>query len=194
VAVLAASRKSASINASAKAAGVNYRTVERISTAPPACGTARGCLLTLGGLAVHVLSRRALDALLDQIDHQPAIRPRGSELSWIAEAPAPVNPGGPHIWSRQNLDVVPVPIPSRQPLDAARDVCPITAGNVNVGAVWFLAEDKCSPWGVHVCVYLTLSKERLVHGFGRTVPAVLSLRHAESPGYESFASVWAELV
>ena len=67
-------------------------------------------------------------------------------------------------------------------------------GHVNVGAVRLLAEDECSPRGIHVGVYLTLSKESLVHGFGGAVPAELSLRHAIGVGHESLASVWAEHV
>src|SRR4051794_30815026 len=96
--------------------------------------------------------------------------------------------------ARQDLDVVPVAVPPLESLDAAGDIRPIAAGNIDVGPVRALAEDECSPRGIHVGVHLTLSKEGLVHGFGGAVPAVLSLRHAVGVRHESLASIWAEQV
>jgi hypothetical protein len=111
-----------------------------------------------------------------------------------AQTPPAVEPFAAHIGAGKNLNVVPVAVPSRESLDATGDVGPVSAGDVNVGAVGPSAEDKCSPRSIHVSVDLTLRQESLVHGFGRAVPAVLRLRHAVGEGYESLASVRAEAV
>src|ERR1700754_3473180 len=94
----------------------------------------------------------------------------------------------------QDLDVVPVAVPSRESLDATGDIRPVPAGDVDMGAVRPLAEDKSSPWGIRVGVYLTLSKQSLVHGLGSAVPAVLGLRHVKGEGHEGFTSVRSEPV
>ena len=97
------------------------------------------------------------------------------DLSWIAQTPPAVEPFAGHIGAGKNLNVVPVAVPSRESLDATGDVGPVSAGDVNMGAVRPFAEDKCSPRGIHVSVNLTLRQKGLVHGFGSAVPAVLGL-------------------